>query len=131
MNTQEATDTLTTASQNLGAQITLATTQKEAFDIAVAQLKGLLDTPSADLVTANRTAENLTAELDAATAVIETLTTERHSLTEILNLKEEEHAGIISAKNLELENAIARIAELEAQLRVKEPVPAEEGGGVG
>ncbi len=56
---------------------------------------------------------------------------EVHSLTEILNSKAEEHAGIIAAKDLELENATTRISELETQLRIKEPEPAEEGGGVG
>lgn len=59
------------------------------------------------------------------------LESDKHSLTEILNIKEEEHAGVIAAKNLELENATARIAELETQLGIKEPTPAEEGGGVG
>ena len=59
------------------------------------------------------------------------LENDKHSLTEILNSKVEEHAGIIAAKNLELENANARIAELETQLGINEPEPAEEGGGVG
>ncbi len=48
------------------------------------------------------------------------------SLTEILNLKVEEPVGIIAAKDLELATANARIAELETQLVVKEPVPAED-----
>jgi len=64
MNTQEAIETLSTASQNLGAQITLFTTQKESVDIAIAQLHGILDTPSADLIKANNAIVSLSAEIE-------------------------------------------------------------------
>jgi uncharacterized protein HemX len=52
MDTPKAIATLETLSQNLGAQASKALTQQAAVDVAIAQLKDLLDTPSADLTQA-------------------------------------------------------------------------------
>lgn len=63
MDTATAIATLQTLSENLDAQITQLTTEKQAVDIAVAQLQGTLNTPSADLAEAESTISELQGEV--------------------------------------------------------------------
>ena len=80
MTTQQAIDQLTTLSENLGAQATKALTDKAAVDTAIAQLKGLLDTPSADLTAKDVTITERDRTIDALKAML----TEKQELIDAL-----------------------------------------------
>lgn len=62
MTTQEAIDTLNTVITGLRNSMNGETKQIEAYQLAIDQLKGLLDTPSQDLIAATQQRQALEAE---------------------------------------------------------------------
>lgn len=113
MDTPTAISQLETLSQNLGAQSGILATQKTAVDIAVSQLKGLLDTPSADLIT----------EKEAHTNDVAALTSEKSALSVAYDNALAEKDALIT----ESATKDTRIEDLQAQMEALTPkdVPVE------
>jgi chromosome segregation ATPase len=87
-----------------------------SYNIAISQLQGLLDTPSADLVQAQQTIESLQSDIHNLNITIETKNQELEVKINELNDTTEE----LNAKNTELEEKNQEIISLRERITTLE-----------